>query len=92
VDVSVGKVDEAIALKGENLWVEILRIEDERTYKLFMGMGLFLFAVEKEVGKDLPDMPANMISKKPFVIVVRQEPEKGAIKEALNRIFPPKDD
>ena len=92
VDAKHPKVDEAIAIKGANLWVEILRIEDEKTYKLFMGMGLFLFAVEKKVEKDLPDMPVNMLSKKPFVIVIRQEPEEGAIKEALNRIFPQKDD
>ncbi len=28
VDAKHPKVDEAIALKGDNLWVEILRIED----------------------------------------------------------------
>lgn len=91
VDAPAGrfaKVDEAIALKGDNLWVEILRIEDQRTYKLFLGSAVFLFAVEKKADKDLPGMPVNVLSKKPFLLVVREEPEKDTVKQALNKIFP----
>ena len=90
--MAYAKVDEAIAIKGENLSVEILKITDSRTYKLFLKAGVFLFAVEKKVEKDLPGMPATMLSKKPFILVVREEPEPGTVKEALNRIFPSKED
>jgi hypothetical protein len=86
------KVDEAVALKGENLWVEIFRIEDQRTYKLFVGAGAFLFTVEKKIEKDIPDLPVTMLARKPFVIVVREEPVKDHVKQALNRIFPQKED
>ena len=90
VDVSefrYAKIDEAIALRGDNLWVEILRIEDEKTYKLFVGSWLLLGAAERKVQQRLPGRP-DIYSKRPFIIIVRKEPQKGHVKEVLKRILP----
>ncbi len=81
------KIDEAIALKGDNLWVEILRIEDEKTYKLFVVSWLLMGAAETKVQQRLPGRP-DIYSKRPFVIIVRKEPQKGHVKEVLKRILP----
>ena len=81
------KIDEAIALKGDNLWVEILRIEDEKTYKLFVVSWLLMGAAETKVQQRLPGRP-DIYSKRPFVIIIRQEPQKGHVKEVLKKILP----
>ncbi len=81
------RVNEAIALKGENLSIEIYRIEDERTYEIFLKTVVFLYAVDKKVEGGLPKLPKNTISKKPFVIVIREEPEKGYVKRVVNKIL-----
>ena len=85
------KIEEAIALKGDNLHVEIFRIEDRRTYKAFAGSVLLLAVAEKETGQRLPGRP-SLYSKQPFVIVVRQEPEVGVVKRALENILPQKEE
>ena len=85
------KIEEAIALKGDNLNVEIYRIEDRRTYKAFCGSVLLLAVAEKKTGQRLPGRP-SLYPKKPFVIVVRQEPEAGVVKRALENILPQKED
>ncbi len=86
-DFSHAKIDESIALKGDNLWVEILRIEDEKTYKLFVVSWLLLGAAETKVQQRLPGRP-DIYSKRPFVIIIRKEPQKGHVKEVLKRILP----
>ncbi|MFC1739318.1 hypothetical protein ACFL1G_09760 [Planctomycetota bacterium] len=81
-----GRIDEAFVLQGEELNVEIYRIEDRRTYKAFAGVALLLAVAERKTGEPLPDKP-KLYSKKPFVIVVRREPETGCIKDVLDNIF-----
>ncbi len=81
------KIDEAIALKGDNLWVEILRVEDEGTYKLFVASWLLLGAAETKAQQRLPGRP-DIYSKRPFIIIVRKEPQKGGVREVLKRILP----
>jgi hypothetical protein len=80
------RVEEAVSLQGEELDVEIYRIEDRRTYKAFGGMVLLLAAAEHKTGEPLPERP-QLYSKRPFVIVVRREPETGCVKEALVNVF-----
>lgn len=80
-------IDEAIALEGNNLKIEIFRIEDQRTYEMFAGSALMLKAVEKEAGQAIPGLPPSTYSKKPFVIIIRQEPEQGHVRQALTKIF-----
>ena len=54
-------------------------------------MGVFLGAVEVKTGQPLPGKP-DMFVRKPFIIIVRQEPEKGQVKAALKRVFPAKEE
>ncbi|MFC1737279.1 hypothetical protein ACFL1X_14300, partial [Candidatus Hydrogenedentota bacterium] len=58
------KIDEAIILRGDSLEIEIFRIENQKHYKMFAGMGIFLGAVEKNVGKPLPGKP-TMYARRP---------------------------
>jgi hypothetical protein len=81
------KVEESLLLKGENLWVEILRIEDERTFKAFAASGVMLAGVEQKTGKPLPGRPRTYVHR-PFVVVVRGEPQERSVKAALQKIFP----
>jgi len=87
-DIKYAKIDEAIALKGANLHIKIFRIEDEKTYKFFAGT-LGLVAVFKEkFGKKTLETPKNAFLKKPFVIVIKNEPCKGIVKQTLQKFFP----
>ena len=80
-------IDEAVALEGDNLRIEIFRIEDQRTYEMFAGSALMLKAVERETEQAIPGSPPRAYSKRPFVIIIRQEPEPGQLRQALTRIF-----
>ncbi len=80
-------IDEAVALEGDNLKIEVFRIEDQRTYEMFAGSAVMLKAVEREAGQPLPGLPPSTYSRKPFVVIIRQEPEQGQVRQALTRIF-----
>jgi hypothetical protein len=56
---------------------------------MFAGMGVFICAIELKDSKILGGK-SSIYSKKPFVIIIRQEPEKGQIKAALGKILPAK--
>lgn len=84
------RIDEAITLKGDELSIEIFRITHEKTYKLFAASSLILTAAEKKTEQRLPGRP-DIYSRKPFIIIVREEPHKGDVKKALNKILPEKD-
>jgi hypothetical protein len=81
-----GHIDEAVALRGENLWIEILRIEDERTFKVLTDAGVLLLAVEVATEQPIPEKP-ELYAYQPFAIVVRNEPEPGQTEAALRQIF-----
>ena len=83
-----GRIEEGITLTGENLSVDIIQIEDERTYKAFLGMGAILAVAEQKTGERLPQRP-DIYSQKPFVIVVRREPTPGQVKQALEAVLGP---
>lgn len=84
------KIDEAIVVTGDTLNVEILRIEREKHFKIFAGMGVLLAAVEVQAGKTFADKP-GLYARRPFIVIIRQEPREGQVRAALKRIFPPSD-
>lgn len=89
VDLSAfryAQIDEALALTGDNLRVELFRINNEKTYKLFLGSCLLLAAAEAKTQQRLPGRP-DIYSKRPFIIIVREEPRKGEVKKTLDKIF-----
>ncbi len=80
------KFDELIALVSDELWVEIVRIEDDRVYEVAVAAGALLRLAETEVGRELPGNP-SLHAHDPLVIIVRQEPAEGAVAAALVEIF-----
>ncbi|MFC1707532.1 hypothetical protein ACFL59_12085 [Planctomycetota bacterium] len=86
--MSPGRIDEGLALEGAGLHVEILRITDERTYKIMSGMAPLLRMVGGSMKKSA-DKPPSLYRSKPFVIVTRAEPEAGQVESILRRILPP---
>ncbi len=81
------QIDEALVMTGDALRVDILRIEDERTFNMMRASVVLLGAAEAKVGKPLPGRP-DVFEKAPFVVVVRQEPQAGAVRAALDKIWP----
>ena len=43
---------------------------------------------EAKTGKTFAGRP-DILASQPFIIIVRQEPEKGQVRAALKKIFPP---
>ena len=80
-------IDEGVRLSGNGLHVELLRVEDERTFKLASGAGALLGLLAETVGEDFPE-PPQVIARKPFIVVVRKEPEPGAIGRVLDEVLP----
>ena len=80
------KIDEGLGLSGQNLEVAILRITDERTYKMTANAA-FLLAVVKDRAPNLPAPPPDLYLSKPFAVVIRLEPEAGQVRAALEKIL-----
>ena len=81
-----GRIDEGITLKADGLSVDIVRIEDERTYKAFLGVGAIIGAAEAKTGQRLPKRP-DLYSRRPFVVIVREEPNPGEVKQILEAVL-----
>lgn len=80
------RIEEAVLIQGENLEIEIYRIEDQRTFKLFIGSGILISRIEDELG-DSSEILAEMWFKKPFIVIIREEPLPGSVVEALDELF-----
>jgi len=83
-------IDEALVMTNDSLNVEILRIEREKHFKIFAGLGIFLAAAEVQARQPLPGTP-DLFTRRPFIVIIRQEPKKGQVRAALKKIFPPSD-
>ena len=82
-----GTIDEAIVLKGKGLIVELYRIEDEKTFKMFRGSQGIADLAERLKARTLPTK-SGVHSKMPFVIVVKLEPADDPVERALDRVLP----
>jgi len=80
------RFDEAIALNGPELRVEIIRINDERVYKVARSMGPIFALAENSAGQRFPGRP-DLYMSQPYMIVVRQEPEAGQVQAALQKVL-----
>lgn len=81
------KIDEGLTLSGDQLQVDILRIEDEKTYELALQARGLMAAVGEAADTDVLE-PPEFYSRKPYIIVIRQEPEDGQILAILQKILP----
>ncbi len=87
-DTKLRKVDEITVLTGDSLRVEILRIEDETAYKTAVFAVRLRLKFDKEKEGDENKLQ-DIFYKKPFLVMIYQEPETGIVNRALNKIFPP---
>ena len=81
------KINEGITLKGDGLRVEIYRISGKKDYDLFKGASTLMLVHKHETQKDLRGLPGQTYFKRPFAVIVRQEPKGGEVVKALNGIF-----
>ena len=82
------RFDEGITLKGENLWVDVLRISDRRVFDIAKGAGGLLIAAEAFAGQAIPGKP-DVYARYPFVVIIRQQPEGSTLASTLVEILPP---
>jgi hypothetical protein len=81
------RFDECVAYSSDELWVEIIRIEDKKIFDLArQAMGILVIAQAK-VGREFPGKP-EAYTRQPFVIIVRQEPQPGHVLALLNQVLP----
>lgn len=80
------RFDEAIALNGPELRVEIIRIDDEKVYKIARSAGVIIALGEHSAGQRFPGRPDIFMSQ-PYMIVVRQEPAAGQVQAELQKIL-----
>ena len=71
-------------LLGPDLDVELYRIEDERERKLAVTAAVLVAGTQKR----MPGVePLRPYLREPFLILVRSEPQAGAVEAALRRVF-----
>ncbi|OPZ84299.1 MAG: hypothetical protein BWY76_01901 [bacterium ADurb.Bin429] len=80
------EADEAIALTGDNLRVEIYRVESEKYFKIFHTAVMTAVVFD---GATPGTMRTKPIARQPFIVVIRQEPRPGGVKDAMDQIIPP---
>lgn len=86
-EMRYAKIDEAITMRGEGLTVDILHITDPHTYDVLTSASVLLAAIGGKT--DSPALtPPDIISRQPFVVVVRQEPEAGGVRAAVEDLLP----
>jgi hypothetical protein len=86
-ELKLTRFDEAYALHGENLWLEIYRIENEMIYKTSIAAVMLRMKFDKSED-NLSNKPHDIFVRKPFLVMIIQEPENGKTKQALQKIFP----
>jgi hypothetical protein len=81
------KINEALDLRGEDFYAEIMRISDKHSFEKFRpALEMSLAMIEMGYKKPAGSIAAYL--KYPFVIVVINEPESGDVYSALKKIFP----
>lgn len=82
------RFDEGLRVKGQGLFVDILRIEDRRVFDIAKSAGRLLIAAEAVAGQPIPDNP-SVYARHPFVVIIRQQPEGLALEQTLAKLLPP---
>ncbi|MBI4556088.1 MAG: hypothetical protein HY706_00765 [Candidatus Hydrogenedentes bacterium] len=82
------RFDEGVTVKGPDLWVDILRIEDKKVFNLAKDAKGILILAASAAGRQLPDSP-EVYTRYPFVVVTRQEPTDSQLQPLLRELLPP---
>jgi hypothetical protein len=81
------KIDEGIALEGDGVRVDILRITDHRTYNIMSSAAALMGIMGDELDESAVQ-PPEIYRSEPFVIVIRNEPQSGQVASVLENILP----
>ncbi len=77
-------VDEAVVLEGENLRIEVYRVENKKWFKTAAVALLMRRGFEAE---DSGTALADVLVRHPFLVAVVEEPSERQVREAIGRIF-----
>jgi len=78
-------VNEAVLLEGENLRIEVYRVENEKWFKTAAVGLLMRRGFEAE---DSENALADVLARHPFLVAVVEEPSERQVREAIGRVFP----
>ncbi len=78
-------VSEAVLLAGENLRIEVYRVENKKWFKTAAVGLLMRRGFEAE---DSENALADVLVRHPFLVAVVEEPSERQVREAFGRIFP----
>ncbi len=81
------KITESIALRGTDLFVEILRIDDPATFEAAEEAGSKYAALRGGIEWE-PVHTIEIVARRPYVVVIREEPKRGQIAAILQRLLP----
>jgi hypothetical protein len=87
LNIRHARIDETMSFTGDGLTVEIMHITDRRTWGVVSDGAAMLLIAEAASGAAFPGKP-DIIVRQPFIVVVREEPEAGAVRAAVNAILP----
>ncbi len=79
------RIDDSALLQTTGLKVEILKAGDTRSFKFLQGAGTIVGIANVKAKGKLPDAP-SVIAKWPWVLIVREEPRPGSVREAFSRV------
>jgi len=82
------RFDEGVRLKGTGFEMDVLRIDDDKVYDIATKVGPLLAMAEAKAGSEIPGKPDIHYSK-PFIIVVRRNPDAPDVAAALQGVLPP---
>lgn len=81
-------VDDAVTVEGEGLSLEIIRIENEKFFKTAALALSMRRGMEERVEGDPEEELSDSFVRQPFIVMVMKEPEPGAVRAALEKVFP----
>lgn len=86
-DIRYAKIDEAFSMRGDGLAVDILQITDARTYDVLTSASALLTAIGGKMDSTALT-PPEIVARQPFVVVIREEPEAGSVRAAVEDLLP----
>lgn len=85
--IAFAQIEEGVRITGNGLHVELLRVEDDRTFKVVSGASALLKFLDESLG-DAPVNPPDVIARDPFVVIIQAEPEPGQVRRVLEQLLP----
>jgi hypothetical protein len=86
-DMTIAKIDEGIQLSGPDTTIDILRIEDTRTYDVFHDAQSILQLIGSKL-HDSAEQPPVVVSGRPFVVVIREAPDRDKVAALIREVLP----